>query len=84
MASKEDCDRYAAELTQRFEELTRWAIANWPKKDFPLLSSDFSESRREIGGIVGSKLGDASDDDVAPDRRRGSGQYVDMNPMPWP
>jgi hypothetical protein len=84
MASKEECDRYAAELTQRFEELTRWAIANWPKKDFPLLSSDFSESRREIGGIVGSKLGDASNDDVASDRRRGSSQYVDMNPMPWP
>jgi hypothetical protein len=84
MASKEECDRYAAELTQRFEELTRWAIANWPKKDFPLLSSDFSESRREIGGIVGSKLGDASDDDVSSNRRRGAGQYVDMNPMPWP
>jgi hypothetical protein len=84
MASKEECDRYAAELTQRFEELTRWAIANWPKKDFPLLSSDFSESRREIGGIVGSKLGDASDDDMPPDRQRGAGQYVDMNPMPWP
>jgi hypothetical protein len=84
MASKEECDRYAAELTQRFEELARWAIANWPKKDFPLLSSDFSESRREIGGIVGSKLGDASDDDVPSDRRRGAGQYVDMNPMPWP
>ena len=84
MASKEECDRYAAELTQRFDELTRWAIANWPKKDFPLLSSDFSESRREIGGIVGSKLGDASNDDGALDRRRGSSQYVDMNPMPWP
>lgn len=84
MASKEECDRYAAELTQRFEELSRWAIANWPKKDFPLLSSDFAESRREIGGIVGSKLGDASDEGVSSDRRRGSGEYVDMNPMPWP
>ncbi len=84
MASKEECDRYAAELTQRFEELTRWAIANWPKKDFPLLRSDFSESSREIGGIVGAKLGDASDDAAVPGRKRGSGQYVDMNPMPWP
>lgn len=84
MASKEECDRYAAELTQRFEELSRWAIANWPKKDFPLLSSDFAESRREIGGIVGPKLGDASDEGVSSDRRRSSGEYVDMNPMPWP
>jgi len=84
MASKEECDRYAAELTQRFEELARWAIANWPKKDFPLLRSDFSESRREIGEIVGSRLGEANDDAAAPDRRRGPDQYIDMNPMPWP
>jgi hypothetical protein len=84
MASKEECDRYAAELTQRFEDLAKWAITNWPKKDFPLLRSDFSESSREISGIVGAKLGDAGSDNAGPGRPRGSGQYVGMNPMPWP
>lgn len=83
MASKEECDKYATELTHRFEELTRWAIANWPKRDIPLLASDFAESRREISGIVGPKLGD-DDAGVSPDTDRNSGQYIDMNPMPWP
>ncbi len=83
MATKQECDKYAAELVQRFEDLTRWAIANWPNRDSPLLSSDFNESRREIGRIAGPKLGDGSPPDAdVPDRE--TQQYIDMNPMPWP
>ncbi|MGE5648574.1 hypothetical protein [Noviherbaspirillum sp. UKPF54] len=82
MASKEECDRYASELTQRFEEFTKWAIANWPKKEFPLLPSDFSEARREISEIVGPKLGEGEND--APGIPAGTAQYRDVNPMPWP
>jgi hypothetical protein len=67
MASKEQCDRYAAELVARFDDLTRWAIANWPRADFPLMQSDFSEARKEISRIIGPKLGDG-DTQSAPQR----------------
>lgn len=83
MASKEECDQYAAELTRRFDEYVRWAIANWPKPEFPLLSSDFKESRREISLIAGPKLGDSEEQDSAASSRN-SKQFRDMNPMPWP
>lgn len=83
MASKTECDQYAAELTERFEALTKWAIANWPNKKFPLLPSDFKQSRREISDIIGPKLGEG--DASAPESNTGDGgQFRDMNPMPWP
>jgi hypothetical protein len=82
MASKEECDKYAAELTQRFEDLAKWAVENWPRRNFPLLASDFSEARREIGKIIGPKLGEG-DNGPASTASNGA-QYVDMNPMPWP
>jgi hypothetical protein len=84
MASKEECDKYAAELNRRFEELTSWAIANWPKKEFPLLKSDFSDSRREIGRIIGPKLGDPDGGAPASEKDKDSAPFIDMNPMPWP
>ncbi len=70
MASKEEYDRYAAELTRRFDEYAQWAIANWPNADFPLLDSDFAESRRELSGIIGPKLGE-------PDPEKTSGPEVE-------
>jgi hypothetical protein len=82
MASKVECDKYASELTRRFEELTKWAIANWPRKDVPLMASDFSASRRELASIVGPRLGDGGE--TSSDRGGEGGQYVDVNPMPWP
>jgi hypothetical protein len=84
MASKEECDQFAAALTERFDELTGWAIENWPKKEFPLLQSDFTDSRREIGEIIGPKLGEG--DENLPSSQKGddSAPYIDMNPMPWP
>lgn len=86
MASKEEYDQYAAELTRRFDELVNWALANWPKPEYPLLSSDFSESRREISQIVGPKLGDGEERDSLPRPAFGSDdrQFRDVNPMPWP
>ncbi|HEX7648850.1 MAG TPA: hypothetical protein VF450_15725 [Noviherbaspirillum sp.] len=94
MAGKEERDRYAQELTRRFEEFTRWAIAHWPDKHLPLLESDFTESRREIAQIVGPKLGDgesnedeptrAASDNTAPGIPVDAKQYVDVTPAPWP
>lgn len=94
MAGKKERDLYAQELTRRFEEFTRWAIANWPDKRFPLLESDFTESKREIAQIVGPKLGDGDTDDevsenaqsenTAPGIPADAKQYVDVTPAPWP
>lgn len=84
MASKKDCDIYAAQLAYRFEELTKWAIENWPNKEFPLLDSDFSASRRELGEILGRKLSEG--EDISSDSKGDAdkGQFINMNPMPWP
>lgn len=82
MATKQECDQYAAELTQRFEDLVKWATDNWPQRDFPLLRSDFSASRREISQIVGPKLGDGESDDLPSSKR--TRQFIPTNPMPWP
>lgn len=84
MASKAECDQYAADLAKRFDELTRWAIEHWPRRDFPLLESDFSAARRELGEILGPKLGDGDDLHGLPQSDKDAGQYIDMNPMPWP
>jgi hypothetical protein len=83
MASKEECDRYAVELAQRFENLTQWAISNWPNKEFPLLESDFSASRKELGEILGPKLssGETSPSSPLDDE---AGQYRNVTPAPWP
>lgn len=86
MASKEQCDQYAAELTRRFDELVKWALSNWPKPEYPLLSSDFAQSRREISQIVGAKLGEGEESghDQRPAFGNDDRQFRDMNPMPWP
>jgi hypothetical protein len=94
MASKEEHDRYAQELTRRFEDFMRWAIANWPDKRFPLLESDFRESKRELAQIAGPKLGEgesgsheagqARTGNTAPGIPVDAKQFVDVTPAPWP
>jgi hypothetical protein len=84
MASKQECDQYAAELTERFEQLTQWAMENWPNKEFPLLRSDFTESRKELAQIAGPKLGDCDTDTSPPAKGDDAPPFIDMNPMPWP
>jgi len=83
MASKAECDCYATELSRRLEELINWAVTHWPNERYPLLPSDFSESRREISRILGPKLGDGE----AANRTKAAkpnAQYRNVNPMPWP
>jgi hypothetical protein len=84
MGSKEEYDRYAAALTERFDEFVRWAMENWPNKDFPLLQSDFEQSRREIADIAGPKLGDGDSGPPGPDEGKEEAPFIPMNPMPWP
>lgn len=85
MASKDECDQYAAELTRRFDEMVQWALMNWPTPAYPLLSSDFSEARREIAHIIGSKLGEGeAADNAIPGEAPDAPPFVNMNPMPWP
>jgi len=87
MASKEELDHYAGELVRRFDELTRWAMTNWPRPEYPLMQSDFADSRKEISRIIGPKLGDP-DPPLPADGANANGgaqrQYYDVNPAPWP
>jgi hypothetical protein len=80
MASKEECDRFAAEVARRFEDFTKWTISNWPQPAHPLDQSDFNASRREIAGLLGDKLSSEQTDSPS----AGGPQYVNMNPAPWP
>jgi hypothetical protein len=84
MATRKECDQYAAELNERFDEMVRWAITNWPRKEFPLLQSDFMQSRRELSGIIGPKLGDGEPDLPILNPSGPRAPFVSMNPMPWP
>lgn len=84
MATKEQCDRYATEMAHRFEDLVKWAIETWPNKDTPLLSSDFSESRKEIGLILGPRLSEGRTDLPEFPGDDDSAQYVQTTPAPWP
>jgi hypothetical protein len=81
MADRKQCDQYAAELAQRFEEFTKWAIEHWPLQESPLLQSDFEASRKELSSIVGARLGAAQDSTTPPAPQR---QYVPVSPAPWP
>ncbi|MGB6056442.1 MAG: hypothetical protein WBG17_14530 [Burkholderiaceae bacterium] len=82
MPDRKAAEDFAAELTRRFEEMTQWAIAHWPYPNFPLMESDFAESRRELSAILGARL-DAGNQGPPPGPGD-SGQYVDVTPMPWP
>ena len=77
----DESSRYADELIRRFEEFTNWAINNWPQKNYPLLASDFAESRREISTILGRRLHEG---ESLPPPEKGGPQYLDVNPSPWP
>ncbi len=84
MADKEQCDRFANELAHRFEDLVKWATENWPDKNIPLMSADFSESRKEIGQILGPRLSESRTDFPESPSEDSSAQYVQTTPAPWP
>ncbi|HVL75232.1 MAG TPA: hypothetical protein VM406_04390 [Noviherbaspirillum sp.] len=92
MPSKERYDQYAIELNQRFDDLVQWAIANWPREDFPLMQSDFDQARRQIAEIAGPRLGEPGEQQdgkpVVPDPPGlddgRKGEFRNLNPMPWP
>jgi len=77
-------EEYASELVRRFEEFTSWAISHWPEKNFPLMSSDFAESRREISVILGRKLHEGESSPPATKAQEKETPYIDVNPTPWP
>lgn len=77
-------DLYAAELAQRFEILTDWAIANWPRSEAPLMKSDFDGARKDIARILGPMLGDGESVSESAAESENTRQYVDVTPMPWP
>lgn len=84
MTNKEQCDRFAADMAARFEDFTKWALENWPNSDYPLLPSDFDESRKEVARILGPRLTESQSTAGASDPGGDSEQYINMNPAPWP
>ncbi|RZT09919.1 hypothetical protein SAMN05216319_1635 [Duganella sp. CF402] len=74
MDMEEQRRRFTSELWQRFEQLQAWAEENWPDKEHPLSSADFTASRKEILALRRQE----------PEPEQGGAQYVDMNPAPWP
>lgn len=84
MPNKEQCDKFAAEMAQRFEDFAKWAIDNWPHKNAPLLQSDLTSSRREIAFILGSKLTQSEAAGEASSSAGDTAQYINQNPAPWP
>lgn len=83
MRHQERADKFASEMTQRFEEFVRWTIENWPNPDFPLVDSDFAASRKEVQHILGIKLSQSQQSEAGPPASE-TVQYVNMNPAPWP
>ena len=77
-------DLYAADLVQRFEALTDWAIANWPRIEAPLMKSDFEGARKDIARILGPMLGDGNSASESAADGGNARQYVDVTLMPWP
>lgn len=61
-------------------------MENWPNKDFPLMQSDFVETRNEIANIVRPKLGTVGGNSgqTASSSVPDDPQYIDMKPAPWP
>lgn len=76
-------EAYASELVRRFDEFTHWAIANWPEKNYPLMPSDFAESRREISVILGRKLHEGETSPPSTPAQEGA-PYIEVHPTPWP
>jgi hypothetical protein len=84
MATKQECETFAAEFQQRFEALIDWANQHWPDKNQPLRPEDFSASRREVGLLLGARLQTQPPTDAGPAPAEGGEQYVNVAPAPWP
>src|SRR4051812_6067536 len=84
MTDKERYDAFASAFMQRYDELVHWAMVNWPNEKFPLMASDFAESRREISQILGPKLGDPEPSRPSYGSGKKEPQYLDVSPAPWP
>ncbi|MDB5855684.1 MAG: hypothetical protein JWR22_3725 [Herminiimonas sp.] len=83
MADKETYDRYAIEMAQRFAAFVTWAKENWPDQNFPLLDSDFDNSRKEIRLLLGERL-ESCQQDASSNAGQDATQYIDVTPSPWP
>jgi len=84
MTSKEERTQFAADLKQKFEALTTWAIEQCPDQALPLSRSDFDVARKEIERIATgrSDIGERNAD--VPEPSEDGPQYVNVNPAPWP
>jgi hypothetical protein len=95
-ASDKDRALFSAEIKRRFEELTAWAIANYPDHQHPLGDADFSICRQQIALLAEprppEKQNIRPDADASineqnksiPEPSDSGPQYVGVTPSPWP
>lgn len=81
MEAKEQMEVFRKELIRRFDELTHWAVDNWPDKSRPLSAVDFVAIRQQMAA-AGDKPGESGKQGLDPSE--GGPQYIDMDPAPWP
>lgn len=74
---------FAAELDRRFNDLTTWAIANWPDASYVASEADFAAARKNIDRLRAMHDPSLPQGDAA-EPSAGGAQYVDVSPSPWP
>lgn len=84
MTGNNQYDAFAAEASSRFEEFVQWTIDNWPKKDSPLLPSDFDQARRDMKNHLSHKLSAQADAHAGTTQKEEQIQYLPVSPAPWP
>jgi hypothetical protein len=84
MADTEDTAQFGAEMKQRFEEFTSWAIEHWPDKSHPLSRTDFDAARKQISILADGRQDIGDKNAEIPEPSEDGPQYVNVNPAPWP
>lgn len=76
-----EIDAFRKELIRRFDELTHWAVDNWPDRSRPLSAVDFVRIREQMAA-AGDRPEDSGQRGLDP--AEGGPQYRDVDPAPWP
>ncbi|SNS83399.1 hypothetical protein SAMN06265795_107107 [Noviherbaspirillum humi] len=83
MTSREEIDAFRSELLRRFDELTHWAVDNWPDRQRPLTAVDFAPMREHFAR-AGEPPEHLRQEEPPPDPAAGGPQFRDVDPAPWP
>lgn len=74
-------EKFTGEFERRFQELSQWAIENWPDKNRPLSEADLADMHKEFSKV---KAKASLARQRVPEPWEGGPQYVNQTPTPWP